>query len=158
FVQRRQGKWAEALANLTKAIKLDPRSNTLAFRSGLTNVLIRRYPEAEQYLDRAIELAPEWPEPYTDRARLYLSWEGNTHKAERSLLQSLGKTDRLVLPGLTQRLGELFIPRDQAHQTALRPLSLSAVGTATAAHFLFTPEFYRHNHEPRPQRASSAAT
>src|SRR3989454_300394 len=155
FVQRRQGKWAEALANLTKAIKLDPRSNTLAFEVGLTNVLIRRYPEAEQYLDRAIELAPEWPEPYTDRARLYLSWEGNTHKAERSLLQSLGKTDRLVLPGRTQRLGEFFIPRDEAYQTALRGLSLSAVGSDTAAYFLFKAEFYRQNHEPRLERAYS---
>src|SRR6266705_149126 len=155
FVQRRQGKWAEALANLTKAIKLDPRSNTLPFEVGLTNVLIRRYPEAEQYLDRAIELAPEWPEPYTDRDRLYLSWEGNTHKAERSLLQSLGKTDRLVLPGRTQRLGEFFIPRDEAYQTALRGLSLSAVGSDTAAYFLFKAEFYRQNHEPRLERAYS---
>src|SRR5207249_4257392 len=155
FVQRRQGKWAEALANLTKAIKLDPRSNTRAFEVGLTNVLIRRYPEAEQYLDRAIELAPEWPEPYTDSARIYLSWEGNPATAERSLLQSLGKTDRLGLPGRTQRLGEFFIPRDEAYQTALRGLSLSAVGSDTAAYFLFKAEFYRQNHEPRLERAYS---
>src|SRR2546427_474012 len=155
FVQRRQGKWAEALANLTKAIELDPRSKTLAFEVALTCYLIRRYPEAERYLDRAIELAPEWSEPYSDRARLYLSWEGNTEKAERSLLQSLGKTDRLVLPGHTQRLGEFFIPRDAAYQTALRGLSLSAVGGDTAAYFLFKTEFYRQNHEPRLERAYS---
>jgi len=155
FVQRRQGKWAEALANLRKAIELDPRSQTLAFEAGLTCHLTRRYPEAERYLDRAIELAPEWSEPYSDRARLYLSWEGNTEKAERSLLPSLGKTDRLVLPGHTQRLGEFFIPRDAAYQTALRGLSLSAVGGDTAAYFLFKTEFYRQNHEPRLERAYS---
>src|SRR5438445_5010126 len=155
FVQRRQGKWAEALVNLRKAIELDPRSQTLAFEAGLTCHLTRGYPEAERYFDRAIELAPEWSEPYSDRARLYLSWEGNTEKAERSLLPSLGKTDRLVLPGHTQRLGEFFIPRDAAYQTALRGLSLSAVGGDTAAYFLFKTEFYRQNHEPRLERAYS---
>src|SRR3989454_11641518 len=149
FVQRRQGKWAAALANLTKAIELDPRSKTLAFEVGLTCYLIRRYPEAERYLDRAIELAPEWSEPYSDRARLYLSWEGNTEKAERSLLQSLGKTDRLALAGRTQRLGEVFVPRDEAYQAVLRGLSLSSAGSDTAGYFLFKAEFYRQNHEPR---------
>src|SRR5207245_3040928 len=87
FVQRRQGKWAEALANLTKAIELDPRSKTLAFEVGLTCYLIRRYPEAERYLDRAIEHAPEWSAPCSARARLYLSWAGNTERTERPLLQ-----------------------------------------------------------------------
>src|SRR5256712_963183 len=155
FVQRRQGKWAEALANLTKAIELDPRSKTLAFEVGLPCYLIRRYPEAERYLDRAIQLAPEWSEPYSDRARLYLSWEGNTEKAERSLLQSLGKTDRLALAGRTQRLGEFFVPRDEAYQAALRGLSLSSAGSDTAGYFLFKAEFYRQSHQSQFERAYS---
>src|SRR2546430_274695 len=155
FVQRRQGKWAEALANLRKAIELDPRSQTLAFEAGLTCHLTRRYPEAERYLDRAIELAPEWSEPYSDRARLYLSWEGNTEKAERSLLPSLGKTDRLALAGRTQRLGEFFVPRDETYQAALRGLSLSSAGSDTAGYFLFKAEFYRQSHQPQFERAYS---
>src|SRR2546422_3659497 len=155
FVQRRQGKWAEALANLNRTIKLDPRSNTLAFEVGLTYVLMRRYPQAEQSLDRPIEPAPEWSEPYSDRARLYLSWEGNTEKAERSLLQSLGKTDRLALAGRTQRLGEFFVPRDEAYQAALRGLSLSSAGSDTAGDFLFKAEVYRQSHQAQFERAYS---
>ena len=155
FVQRRQGKWAEALANLRKAIELDPRSQTLAFEAGLTCHLTRRYSEAERHFDRAIELAPEWSEPYSDRARLYLSWEGNTEKAERSLLPSLGKTERLALAGRTQRLGEFFVPRDEAYQAALRGLSLSSAGSDTAGYFLFKAEFYRQSHQPQFERAYS---
>jgi len=154
YVQRRQGKWAEALANLSRAIELDPRSNTLAFEVGLTYVLMRRYPEAERYLDRAIELAPEWPEPYSEKARLYLDWKGNTERAERPLLQSLGKTDRLARAG-TNRLGTLFIPRNEEYRAAVRGRSLGSAGSDTAGYFLFKAELYRQSHEPRLERAYS---
>src|SRR3989441_286374 len=154
FVQRRQGKWAEALANLSRAIELDPRSNTLAFEVGLTYVLMRRYPEAERSLDRAIALAPEWPDPYSEKARLYLHWKGNTEQAERPLLQSLGKTDRLARTG-TNRLGTLFIPRNEVYRAALRGLSLGSAGSDTAGYFLFKAELYRQSHVPRLERAYS---
>ncbi len=93
YVQRRQGKWAEALANLLKALGLDPRSNTISFEVSKTSWLTRNYPEAERYLDRALMLAPEWPGPYSLKARLYLGWSGDTARAERVLREALGKTD-----------------------------------------------------------------
>ena len=154
FVQRRQGKWAAALANLSRAIELDPRSNTLAFEVGLTYVLMRRYPEAEQSLDRAIALAPEWPDPYSEKAQLYLSWKGNPEEAERPLLESLGKTDGLARAG-ANRLGTLFIPRNEAYRAAVRGLSLGSVGSDTAGYFLFKAELYRQSHVPRLERAYS---
>jgi tetratricopeptide (TPR) repeat protein len=89
YVQRRQGKFEQAVANIKKASELDPLSNLLAHEVAETFSLLRNYPEAERYYDRAISLAPDWPTPYSGKARLYLTWEGNTDKAQVVLEEAL---------------------------------------------------------------------
>jgi serine/threonine protein kinase/tetratricopeptide (TPR) repeat protein len=86
FVQRRQGKFEEALANIKKACELDPLSCYIAYEVALTFELLREYPQAERYYDRSILLSPDWPMPYAWKAQLYLLWEGKTEKA-RAVLQ-----------------------------------------------------------------------
>jgi len=59
YVQRRQGKWAEAAVNLQKAFDLDPGSAVVA--DGLarsTLLMMHRLEDAERVVDRALELAP----------------------------------------------------------------------------------------------------
>jgi TolB-like protein/Tfp pilus assembly protein PilF len=85
-VQRRQGKFEQALANMKKASELDPLAPHLAFEVALTFKLLRKYPEAERYYDRSISLSPDWPMPYASKAQLYLLWEGKTENA-RAILQ-----------------------------------------------------------------------
>jgi TolB-like protein/predicted Zn-dependent protease len=81
YVQRRQGRFEEAVVSLKRASELDPLSNVLASQVGGTFMVLRKYPEAEYYLDRAISLAPDEPGTYGSKARLYLRWEGSTRKA-----------------------------------------------------------------------------
>jgi serine/threonine-protein kinase len=81
FVQRRQGKFQQALTNIKKASELDPLSNTLVFEVALTLMLQRRYQQAETYYERAISMTPDFPEPYSWMAWLYLLWQGRTEKA-----------------------------------------------------------------------------
>jgi len=80
-VQRRQGKFEEALANIKRASELDPLSNHLTLELGGMFMLMRNYPEALRYLNRAISLAPDVPDPYVGKATLYLYWEGSIGKA-----------------------------------------------------------------------------
>ncbi len=89
FVQRRQGKFEQALANIKKASELDPLSCKLAWDVGSTFVLLRKYPEAEPYFNRAISLAPDQPAPYSKKAWLYLLAEGSTEKARAVLAEAL---------------------------------------------------------------------
>ena len=89
YVQRRQGKSEEALANLKRACELDPRSGKLAEEAGITSMILRRYSQAERYYNRAILLAPDLQESYTKKARLYLCWEGSTEKARAVLAEAL---------------------------------------------------------------------
>ncbi len=86
FVQRRQGKFEQALENLKRAAELDPRSKGSLAEAADILTRTREYKEAEQYYERAISLAPDWPMPYPWKAQLYLLWEGSTEKA-RAVLQ-----------------------------------------------------------------------
>jgi TolB-like protein/Flp pilus assembly protein TadD len=60
LVERRQGRWNEALTNLLEAATLDPRNEGLMVTiGGETYSNLRRYDEARQWLDRALALAPD---------------------------------------------------------------------------------------------------
>ncbi len=88
YVQRRQGKFAEALANIRRASELDPLSNNLILELGITFQWTRDYPEAMRCFDRAISLAPDVAGPYQGKAELYLMREGNEEKARMVLEQA----------------------------------------------------------------------
>ncbi len=90
YVQRRQGRFEEALANIKKASELDPLSNNVIFELGQTFRWMRDYPEAMRCFDRAISLAPDVPGPYQGKAELYLLWEGNKEKT-RTVLEQAAK-------------------------------------------------------------------
>jgi serine/threonine protein kinase len=92
FVQRRQGKFEQALANIKKASELDPLSSVIARSVGTTFLLLRRYSEAERYYNRATSLAPDVPWTYFWKALLYLYWEGKTEKARAVLTEALQNT------------------------------------------------------------------
>jgi len=109
-VQRRQGKFDSAAATMTKATELDPRSSELAFNTAETYGLLRSYPEAERFNDRAIALAPDLTPPYNYKAHLYLVWGGEIKKArevlQRTSMIAGAEEDQEIL--LTRALIEMF--------------------------------------------------
>ena len=52
------GQWTEALATISRAETLDPRSVSIADKLGITLLWLRQYPKAQEAMDRAIALAP----------------------------------------------------------------------------------------------------
>jgi serine/threonine-protein kinase len=138
FVQRRQGKFEEALANIKKASGLDPRSGKLAEEVGETYMLLRNYPEAERYFNRAISLSPDVPLAYNFKAWIYVLWEGSTQKARAVLeeaLQNIGSVeDRFII--LRSVLLNVF---DGDYQEALDRLS-SCKLEAFDTQFFFIPK------------------
>jgi len=81
---------------------------------------VRRYAEAEQALDRAMALAPDWPQPYAEKAQTALAARGDLAAARASLMAALSRT------GLGQ-LGPSLASNDQ---------TISSVITSDSA---FTP-------------------
>ena len=83
YVQRRQGKMEESVANIKAAFDLDPQSGTFAYEVGLTYYLMRDYTEAENYINKAISFQPDRILLYGIQSLIYLSRDGNTTRARK---------------------------------------------------------------------------
>jgi serine/threonine-protein kinase len=137
-VQRRQGKFVEALANIKQAAELDPRSAVGANELAETYFLVRNPVEAGRYCDRAIQLAPDWAWTYAVKAEwVHLRLEGSTEKA-RAVLEEAGRV------GLAQHADfaytwVLLEMWDGDYQQALNELALASSEVLVDDQFLHVP-------------------
>ncbi|HCO95168.1 MAG TPA: hypothetical protein DIU00_14650, partial [Phycisphaerales bacterium] len=92
-VQRRQGRFDEAIVNIKDAFELNPLSFSRAYSVGFTLTFMRKYEEADFYFERAIKLAPNAPFPYIWKARNYLRGKGDTARAREVLEGALEKVE-----------------------------------------------------------------
>ncbi|MHC4799501.1 MAG: tetratricopeptide repeat protein, partial [Planctomycetota bacterium] len=125
YVQRRQGKFAQALVNLKRSYELDPLSHFIAREFGTTFMYLRNYPEAEHYYDQAISLAPDLSFVYYFKAWLYLCWEGSTEKARAVLAEALQSITSAENPSIAKLLIIIDV-FDGNYQEALDRLSLES--------------------------------
>jgi serine/threonine-protein kinase len=125
FVQRRQGKFEQALANIKNASELDPLSNVVAFEVGQTFMLLRKYQESERYYERAISLSPDWPDPYSAKVQLYLLWKGSTKKTRTVLEEAFQNIKSVEDSDIVNRLVNIDV-FDGNYQGALDRLSLKS--------------------------------
>jgi serine/threonine-protein kinase len=135
FVQRRQGKLEQALANIKKASELDPRSARLAWEFAQTFMFLRKYPEAERYFNRAISLAPDLPQGYNSKAWLYLRWEGSIEKARAVLQEALQNIKSAEDPDIVNLLVDIDV-FDGNYQEALDRLSLKSEDIDNMSYFI----------------------
>ena len=112
LVERRQGRWDQAFAHMQQAAALDPRNaGLLTTIGGETLLNMRRFAEAQQWLDRALALAPNDALALSYKVSAYQS-EGRLDEAAR-VLGSVAPAD--IDPGLAsfrayQRLLERNYP------------------------------------------------
>jgi len=125
YVQRRQGKFEQAVVNIKRASELDPLSCNTAWEVGGTFMVLRKYQEAENYYDRAISLAPDAPAAYGYKAWLYLCWEGSTEKARAVMEEALQNVRSAEDPEIVNSLVRLDV-FDGNYQEALDRLSLKS--------------------------------
>jgi eukaryotic-like serine/threonine-protein kinase len=101
YVERRRGQWDSALARFEEAVRYDPRSALRVLDLADTYMSLRHYPEAERAFDRAIQLSPDWAEPWAYKAMLQLIWRGDRGRAHEVMAQAL---DRVSAGRLAQAL------------------------------------------------------
>ncbi len=92
YIWRRQGRFEEAVANLEKAIEIQPKSDWMAAELARTYTTMRRYGEADRYYQLAISLVPDQPAPYQVRAHNFLLWRGDIANA-RATLEEMPRQD-----------------------------------------------------------------
>jgi TolB-like protein len=123
--QQALGHWDAALPHLTKASALDPRSARTARLTGLTLLWLRRYPEADAALDRALTLAPTNLSSIERRAMVALA-EGDLAGARAILRTALTAVEPAPLFAYFGNFYDLYWVLDDAQQQQLLSLTPSA--------------------------------
>jgi len=115
LLERRLGRWDDAVSHLRSAAELDPRNAQLVLNLGETYWLMRHYPDARATIDRSLSLAPESPSTHVQKV-LLLASIGDTSGA-RVAIGSAG--DALAEP-LRQFLSAELALYSRDHRSALR--------------------------------------
>ena len=76
-IERRQGKWKEAIVNFEKAASLSPSDPIIIENLGLTYAAVRDFPAAAKAFDRAVAVVPSSFEANSLRARVEADWKGD---------------------------------------------------------------------------------
>ena len=119
------GDWDAALQHGAKAAALDPRSATGASRVGTTLLYLRRYPEAQAALDRALALAPTNLSIIERRAMVALA-QGNLAAAQAVVRARLAAVEPSALLAYLGNYNDLYWMLDDAQQQQLLALRPSA--------------------------------
>jgi tetratricopeptide (TPR) repeat protein len=135
FILRRMGDFEGAAEGLKAGLTLSPRFSSRWAELGLTYVVMRRYPDAEKYLDRAISIAPDETFTYVFKSRNLLLWRGEIEEA-RKVIHDIPNTQ-----AAWERVWiELY---DRNFEAALRELRAAPFETFTgwpADNAQFTPK------------------
>lgn len=84
-IERRQGKWHEAIVDLEKAASLSPGDPDMIENLGLTYQAVRDYPAAAKTFDRAVALIPKSFEANSLRAQVDIDWKGDLGRMKKLL-------------------------------------------------------------------------
>jgi serine/threonine protein kinase/tetratricopeptide (TPR) repeat protein len=77
LIDRRQGRWPEAVRNLQHATELDPQNVLLLTQLASTDFQLRAYQQAGDVMDRILALNPNDLSTKKDRAGLAISWRAD---------------------------------------------------------------------------------
>ena len=86
-IDQDQGRYEDALADVRKALALDPENTTSMYMYIAALETLHRYSEACTELDRWLAVHPQamWPHPL--KASLFLRWKGNSRAARAEVAQ-----------------------------------------------------------------------
>ena len=91
LVDRRQGRWTEAVRNFDRAVELDPRNSDFLAEAAGNYSGLRRYSESSELLERWIVVAPHQWEPPVARARQVFRERADVRPLRKELSAVLAK-------------------------------------------------------------------
>ena len=157
YTLRRQGRFAEAVTSLERAVELDPRSPEATAAVAATYEMLRDYPAALRYQARARALSPTWAQLYADEALWLVAWRGDTAAARATVRAGFAHAD----PGqLVARLwvhAPLLLAGIPEAPAAVRAATVAAFGYDTTRYQLFHADWARTHGEPARARALADA-
>jgi serine/threonine-protein kinase len=146
LVERRLGQWTAAIADLSKALELDPKS--VVKNLDLFEVYLRRreYRKAERYVNRALELEPDSP-GYIYKAILVIARDGDMNAAAAVLKEEIKRAgmEASVFWAPQVDIGAAIWRRlDSSAQMALDRMSIDRFGADSGGYYLGKARWYRY--------------
>jgi len=99
YIERRQGRWEEAIRNLERAVDLDPRNVDTLQQIALSYEDLRRYAEEKSVLDRALAIAPHNADTQVTRACVEFYWKADTRPLHQTI-DSIQVTNPAAMPSI----------------------------------------------------------
>jgi TolB-like protein/Tfp pilus assembly protein PilF len=110
FVERRMGRWDDAINHFKKAIALDPRNLQLLIFTGDCLGCVRRFGEAEEYFDRALQIAPDAVRALVSKLGI-LQAEGRLDEASKLAARVVVPKDGVAPLEIPAKANQLFYER-----------------------------------------------
>jgi tetratricopeptide (TPR) repeat protein len=117
---------------------------------------VRKYPESERLLDRAIQLAPDWAEPYAYKAMLPLVWRGDLTLARAVIGEALTRVNAgrlaqaLLIP---DAISAALLTSDSLRAASLEAVTPASFDGDTARYHLLLAEAAHYQTHPEAERA-----
>jgi serine/threonine protein kinase/lipopolysaccharide biosynthesis regulator YciM len=129
YLDRRQGRWDSALKSFQRALELDPLNVALHQQIAMTNLYMRRFPEAAAALDHAVTIAPDNITTRVYRAAIDL-WRNADMAPLRSILDAVLVKDPTDADQVIEHLFQLALMERNAQkaQQALTRIGPNGLG------------------------------
>jgi TolB-like protein/Tfp pilus assembly protein PilF len=102
YIQRRQGRWEEAIRSLERAIELDPRNLNALGNIADSYGMARRYAEQKSKLDRMLAVEPNNVGVKAVRAFVEVDWKADTGPLHQ-LIDEIRTTNPAAMPKIAFR-------------------------------------------------------
>jgi serine/threonine-protein kinase len=123
YVERRQGRWAEALAHIQRAMALDPGSTLNIGQVAETMSLMGRFDESIALCRRGIEVGPDQPDGYFFLVLTQLRRSGDVAEAARTVRLALKRMPAARLLGSAYRIPAHVLASDDSLSRAFLALT-----------------------------------
>jgi serine/threonine-protein kinase len=143
-VERRQGRWGDAIASYRRAVALDPRSVLNVPELGLTYLVVHDYANAQAAFDSAIALAPDLGNTYWLKIEAYGN-QGDVAGAQSVFRQASRQMPfaKFIAQSLLTTLPISLLVTDSMYQAALPGLTLGDFGVDTVRYYRTKADSYR---------------
>jgi eukaryotic-like serine/threonine-protein kinase len=159
-VQRRQGRWTGALADLERAAQLNPRAPDALAQLSETTFLTRKYDRACSLADRATSIGPDIAYPHWLKIQCLIA-QGDLPQARQTLRKALEAVDFVqmsrVATGVASIANDAVVPSfllfgDSMYQAKLEQLTLADIPDTVGLYSL-KADLYRVQGRTTMQRA-----
>ncbi len=152
LAEQSTGHWNDALEHLQQASRIDPRSVLTGRRLARAYLFLRRYPEAREAGERALQIAPTSLDIIETHAMIFLA-QGDLEGARSVLAAAATRVDPTTLVAFTATFWDLYWVLNDEQQALLRRLTPGPFDDIRAGWGLALAEAYALHGDPAHARA-----